>query len=108
MENFKNISQALQFAPEKMKKNGIFETARFFCDLYCFEPGQVQAPHAHQGSDKVYYVVKGKGWFQVGKDERELGEGEIAIAESGQEHGVTNRSNERLAVLVFMAPKPAH
>jgi quercetin dioxygenase-like cupin family protein len=46
--------------------------------------------------------------FQVGEEERELGEGEIALAGSGQKHGVKNRSNERLTVLVYMAPKPAH
>ena len=108
MENFKKLADAMQFSSEKMKKNGIFETERFFCDLYCFEPGQVQAPHAHQGSDKVYYVVKGKGSFQVGEEEKELGEGDIAIAESGQKHGVTNCGDGRLVVLVYMAPKPAH
>lgn len=108
MENFKKISEALEFSAEKMKKNGIFETERFFCDLYCFEPGQFQSPHAHNGSDKIYYVVKGKGWFQVGEQEKELGEGEIALAQSGQRHGVTNRSSEQLVVMVYMAPKPAH
>jgi quercetin dioxygenase-like cupin family protein len=105
---FKKLSDATQFSTEKMKKNGIFETERFFCDLYCFEPGQVQAPHAHHGSDKVYYVVSGRGLFQVGDDERELGEGEIAMAPSGQNHGVVNRSADRLVVLVYMAPKPTH
>ena len=105
---FKKLSDATQFSTEKMKKNGIFETERFFCDLYCFEPGQVQAPHAHHGSDKVYYVVSGKGLFQVGDQERELGEGEIVMAPSGQNHGVVNRSQERLVVLVYMAPKPTH
>jgi quercetin dioxygenase-like cupin family protein len=105
---FKKLSDAMQFSADKMKKNGIFETDRFFCDVYCFEPGQVQAPHAREGPDKVYYVLKGKGVFQVGDEERELGEGEIALAASGQKHGVTNRSNERLTVLVYMAPKPAH
>ena len=56
MANFRKISEAMQFAPDKMKKNGLFETERFFCDLYCFEPGQSQAPHTHEGSDKIYYV----------------------------------------------------
>ena len=108
MSSFKKLSDAMQFSSEKMKKNGIFETERFFCDLYCFEPGQTQSAHTHEGSDKVYYVIKGKGLFQVGTEERELGEGEIVIAPSGQKHGVTNRGNERLVVLVYMAPKPAH
>lgn len=108
MQNFTKISDAVQFSAEKMKKNGIFETARFFCDLYCFEPGQAQAAHTHEGSDKVYYVVRGKGRFHIGGEERELGEGEIALAQSGQNHGVVNSGTERLLVLVFMAPKPAH
>ena|SRR5438552_2019173 len=108
MSSFKKVSDAIQFSSDKMKKNGIFETDKFFCDVYCFEPGQEQASHAHQGSDKVYYVLKGKGVFEVGEEKRELGEGEIVLAGSGQKHGVTNRSNERLVVLVYMAPKPAH
>ena len=108
MEHFKKISDAMQFSAEKMKKNGIFETERCFCDLYCFEPGQTQAAHTHEGSDKIYYVVKGKGRFQVGGEEKRLGEGEIAIAESGQKHGVTNDGTEHLVVLVYMAPKPSH
>jgi quercetin dioxygenase-like cupin family protein len=56
----------------------------------------------------VYYVVKGQGLFQVGGEEKQLGEGEIVIAESGQKHGVANNGAERLVVLVYMAPKPAH
>ena len=104
MESFKKISDAMQFSAEKMKKNGIFETERFFCDLYCFEPGQTQPAHTHEGSDKVYYVVKGKGSFQVGGEEKQLGEGEIVIAESGKKHGVANNGAERLVVLVYMAP----
>jgi quercetin dioxygenase-like cupin family protein len=108
MESFKKISDAMRFSADKLKKNGMFETERFFCDLYCFEPGQTQPPHAHEGSDKVYYVVKGSGRFQIGGQERDLGEGEIALAESGQKHGVVNTGNERLVVLVYMAPKPSH
>jgi quercetin dioxygenase-like cupin family protein len=108
MEKFKNIAAALQFAPDKMKKNGLFETERFFCDLYCFEPGQSQPVHVHHGSDKVYYVVKGKGRFQIGEEEKELQEGELAMAPSGEKHGVANGGRDRLVLLVYMAPKPSH
>lgn len=108
MENFKKIAAAAQFSNEKMKKNGLFETARMFCDLYCFEPGQEQALHGHEGSDKVYYVLEGRGRFRVGEEERELAEREIALAPSGERHGVKNPGPGRLLLLVFMAPKPAH
>jgi quercetin dioxygenase-like cupin family protein len=108
MANFRKISDAMQFAADKMKKNGLFETGRLFCDLYCFEPGQSQAAHTHEGSDKIYYVVEGRGVFRIGEEEKELAAREIAIAPSGQKHGVTNPGPERLTLLVFMAPKPAH
>lgn len=108
MGAFKNIADAKQFAGEKMKKNMLFGTERFICDLYCFEPGQEQSPHTHDGQDKVYYVAEGRGLFRIGDEEKELGSGEIALAASGQNHGVSNRSGQRLVVLVFVTPKPSH
>ncbi|MGE5218973.1 MAG: cupin domain-containing protein [Chloroflexota bacterium] len=108
MSNFKKLADAMQFSAEKMKKNGVFETERFFCDTYCFEPGQEQSPHTHAGQDKVYYVLEGRGVFKVGDDERELGAGEIALAPAGQNHGVANRGRERLVTLVFVTPRPQH
>ena len=108
MEKFKSIVEAMQFAPDKMKKKGLFETERLFCDLYCFEPGQAQNPHTHEGSDKIYFVLEGRGLFQIGQEEKELKENEIAIAPSGQRHGVSNPGPDRLVLLVFMAPRPSH
>jgi quercetin dioxygenase-like cupin family protein len=65
-------------------------------------------PHTHDGQDKVYYVVEGRGLFQVGNEEKELGPGEMALADSGQNHGVTNHSQQQLVVLVFITPNPSH
>ena len=108
MSNFKKIGDTMRFSPDKMKKNGVFETERFFCDTYCFEPGQEQSPHAHAKEDKVYLVLEGKGLFTIGSEQRELGPGELALAPAGQNHGVVNRSGERLVTLVFVTPKPHH
>ena len=108
MDHFKRVSEAVRFAQDKMKKNGLFDTERMFCDLYCFEPDQLQAPHTHEGSDKVYFVIEGQGIFQVGEEEKQLGNGEIVLAPSGVRHGVRNPGPDRLVVLVFMAPKPSH
>jgi quercetin dioxygenase-like cupin family protein len=108
MSNFKKLADMLQFSSEKMKKNGVFETERFFCDTYCFEPGQAQSPHSHAREDKIYYVVEGRGMFTVGDEERELGPGEIALAPAGQNHGVVNRGPQQLVALVFVTPKPHH
>lgn len=108
MEAFRKLADVVGFSNEKMRKNGVFETERTSCDVYCFEPGQVQAVHAHDGSDKVYFVLEGTGTFRIGDTEKQLHKHEFAIAESGVKHGVENRSNARLEVLVFVAPRPHH
>src|SRR3970040_1070678 len=96
MENFNKLAYTGGLAPDKRKKNGLFETDRLFCALYCFEPGQAQNPHTHEGSDKVYFVLEGRGRFQIGQEEKELGEKEIALAPSGQRHGVRHPGHGRL------------
>lgn len=96
-----------QFSVEKMKKNNIFQTERFFCDIYCFEPGQEQKGHVHGEQDKVYLVLEGQGTFQVGSEKRVLEPGQGTMAPAGEEHGVTNHTHQRLKVLVFVAPNPA-
>lgn len=102
------VAGRIRFADEKMQKVGLFETDRFFFDLYCLKPGQAQKVHTHSGSDKVYYVLGGRASVRVGAEERELTAGQAVLAPSGEEHGVTNAGQEPLTLLVFMAPKPAH
>ena len=93
-----------QFSPEKMKKNNLFQTARLFCDVYGFEPGQAQKGHVHGEQDKVYIVLAGQGIFTIGKEEQVLGAGQGILAPAGEEHGVRNHTAQRLTVLVFVAP----
>ncbi len=104
--NVLKVRDQVAFSPEKLKKVSLLDTANFFCDVYCFEPGQSQKIHSHDGPDKVYYVLEGKGMVTVGTEEREMSADEITMAPSGQDHGVVNHTNEKLVILVFMAPKP--
>ena len=105
--NIVNISDYQQFRMEKMKKNNMFQTPRFFCDIYCFEPGQEQKGHIHGEQDKVYLVLEGQGMFQVGSEKQILGPGQGTMAPAGEEHGVKNHTDQRLKVLVFVAPNPS-
>ncbi len=102
-----NLADFQQFSHEKMKKNNMFQTPRFFCDVYCFEPGQEQKGHVHGDQDKVYLVLEGQGKFKVGSEEEILGPGQGTMAPAGEEHGVVNHTDARLKVLVFVAPNPS-
>jgi mannose-6-phosphate isomerase-like protein (cupin superfamily) len=103
----KPISEAIAFSSEKMQKNSLFDSPYLFYDVYCLLPGQHQKVHAHEGSDKVYYVLEGAGRFTVGDEERDLPKGHAVLAPAGVPHGVRNAFAENLILLVTMAPKPS-
>ena len=87
------------FASEKMQKLDCFATSRLLVGLNCFEPGQSQKVHAHDGADKFYLVLSGKATVQVGDESREVGAGDLVLAPSGVPHGVP-AAHERTVMLV--------
>jgi mannose-6-phosphate isomerase-like protein (cupin superfamily) len=102
----RNVRQLIRFSDDKMQKIPLFDSARYFCDVYCLKTGQEQRIHSHSESDKIYYVLRGKGTFHIAGEERELGPEEIVIARPCEPHGVRNAGNEDLVLLVFMTPRP--
>jgi|SRR3989304_3352442 len=102
----RKVSELKSFSQEKLNKVALFASERSMTDLYCVLPGQNQKPHAHEASDKVFYVIEGEGTFAVDGEEAVLGPGEVTIARPGQNHSLANRGSEPLVVLVFMAPRP--
>ena len=102
----RNIHDLIRFSADKMQKVPLFDSSKYFCDLYCLKPGQDQRIHSHPESDKIYFVLRGKGVFHIAGEEREVGEGEAVIARPGEEHGVRNGAAADLVLLVFMTPRP--
>jgi mannose-6-phosphate isomerase-like protein (cupin superfamily) len=100
------VADSVAFSEEKMNKNALFDSPHLFYDAYCLLPGQSQKVHTHEGSDKVYYVLRGTGRFTVGDEERDLDEGHAVIARAGEPHGVRNETQDELVLLVTMAPRP--
>lgn len=102
----KSVNDARRFSPEKLVKTSLFESERMFCDVYAISPGQEQKAHAHEGSDKIYFVVEGCGLFKVDGELREIGEKNVVYVPAGREHSVKNDSGGNLTLLVLMAPHP--
>jgi len=102
----RSVTDSAAFSEEKMQKNALFDSPHLFYDAYCLLPGQSQKVHAHEDSDKIYYVLRGTGRFTVGGKEGDLGEGHAVIARAGDPHGVRNETQEELVLLVTMAPRP--
>jgi len=90
--------------PEKFYKTTLWQGEHVMTGLNCLEPNQTQGLHAHQGADKFYFVLAGQGRFTVGDEERDAVAGTLVIAPAGVPHGVTNSGEERLSLLVAIAP----
>lgn len=94
------------FNPEKMGKDTLFESERILVGLNTFLPGQSHALHAHEGIDKVYHVLEGRGRFLLASRELAMQPGDMLIAPSGVPHGIRNDGDEKLVVLAILAPGP--
>ena len=95
---------ARRFDAAKLQKLNLFETNRFFADLYCMEAGQAQKPHVHTDSDKLYAVLEGAAVVTIGGEEASLSAGDVVLAPANVEHGIVNPGPGRATVLAFAAP----
>ena len=94
------------YSPDKMGKSTIFRSERVMVGLNAFESGQEHALHAHEGMDKVYQVIEGRGVFLLDGGEVPMEAGVVLVAPEGANHGIRNTGTERLLVLVILAPAP--
>ncbi len=104
MEYFLNWKEHAASQAEKFYKATLWQGDHVMVGLNCLDPQQSQSVHAHQGADKFYFVLEGRGRFTIGDVEHEAAPGELVIAPAGVPHGVTNKGSERLSLLVAIAP----
>jgi len=94
------------YRSDKMGKATLFQSERILVGLNCFEPGQDHALHAHEGMDKIYHVLAGRGTFLLEERQVEMEAGMMLVAPAGVPHGVRNAGAERLLLLAILAPGP--
>ena len=102
----KRVDDHVGAKAEKFYKTTLFRSDTLLLGLNCLEPGQVQKAHDHADQDKFYYVVAGNGRFQLGEEQITAGTGAVVWAPAGVVHGVTNDGDDRLTLLVGIAPAP--
>ena len=90
-------------AAETFFKATLWQGEHLMIGLNCLEPNQTQSVHAHQGADKVYFVLEGRGRFTIGDKVEEAATGTLILAPAGTPHGVVNTGAERLSLLVAIS-----
>lgn len=104
MNCFLNWREHVGSQPEKFYKTTLWQSEHVMIGLNCLAPGQTQKIHAHEGADKFYLVLEGRGKFTVGEEETDADTGSLVVAPAGVPHGVTNDTSVRLSLLVTIAP----
>jgi mannose-6-phosphate isomerase-like protein (cupin superfamily) len=104
MNYFFNWQDHAGLQADKFYKTTLWQGEHASVGLNCLEPGQTQKVHTHDGADKFYFVLQGIGKFTVGDQQTDAGAGTLVVAPSGIAHGVTNTANDRLSLLVTIAP----
>ena len=92
--------------PDKFYKTTLWQGTQIMTGLNCLASGQTQKVHAHEGADKLYFVLEGSGQFTIGDEIRAAAAGMLVIAPAGVPHGVANDGAERLTLLIAIAPGP--
>ncbi len=70
--------------------------------LYVLAAGSTDPQRPHH-EDEMYYVVRGRGRFKAGGEDREVSAGSVIYVAAEVEHRFHD-IEEELAVLVFFAP----
>lgn len=104
MSNFLNWRDFDGSRPDKVFKATLWQGEHVMIGLNCLEPQQNQPVHAHEGADKFYFVLNGRGSFMVGDEEQTVEAETVVIAPAGVPHGVTNTGDDRLSLLIAIAP----
>jgi quercetin dioxygenase-like cupin family protein len=104
MNTFADYRDHVGSLPDKQFKSTLFRSGRLMLGLNCLSPGQEQHLHEHADQDKFYFVVEGTGRFTIGDEVRSAGPGVAVWAAAGVPHAVRNDTNERLVLLVGIAP----
>ena len=106
MSNFLDWREHAGASLEKFYKATLWQGQHMMIGLNCLEPGQTQKIHAHDGAEKFYFVLEGSGLFTLADEEKVAGTGSLVVAPAGIPHGVTNHGEQRLSLLVAIAPPP--
>lgn len=67
--------------------------------------GAVQNRHTHEGSEQIWYAVKGEGRLLLAdKEQKSFVKGDVVRFEEGEVHGLLNDSEEEFVYISVTSP----
>jgi mannose-6-phosphate isomerase-like protein (cupin superfamily) len=101
-----DLRKLVQFSPDRVRRETIFETDRLWTEVLCFERNQSVGPITDHDSDALFTVVAGEAVFLVNGKRRRMGQWSAVLVPAGEEVSVTNASADPLVLMLVAAPPP--
>ena len=76
------------------------------CARLTLPPGASIGPHAHEGEDEVYVIVRGIGILSDNGTETTVGPGDSVLTGRGASHSIANGGSDPLELIAFIARYP--
>ena len=91
--------------PEKFYKTTLWQGEHVMTGLNCLEPrSKSECAHSSGRRQVLFCARRASGGLQSATRNSEAGAGTLVIAPAGVPHGVTNSGEDRLSLLVAIAP----
>jgi quercetin dioxygenase-like cupin family protein len=83
-----DLKGSLKFSPDHHVYTFLAQTPYSSISIVGWEAGQISPIHSHPTADEIYLILEGRGSFNDGRKERELGPGDSVIFPAGEVHQV--------------------
>jgi mannose-6-phosphate isomerase-like protein (cupin superfamily) len=84
----------------------VFDTARLWAEVLCFERSQRVGPVMDPDSDALFTVAAGEAVVQVDTRRKRVAQWDTVLVPAGSEVTVTNASADPLVMFLVAAPPP--
>ncbi len=65
------------------------------------EAGKVFTPHRHTSMEEIFFILKGKGEFIIGREREKVKEGDCILVPANMIHTMINTGKETIEYIVF-------
>jgi hypothetical protein len=102
----RNLQDFVQFSPDGVRRETVFETGNLWIQVLCFERNQHIGPVEDPDADGLFTVLAGEAVFLVDRKRRRCKQWEAVLVPAGSSVSVTNASVDPLVVLLVASPPP--
>ena len=100
-ELFKEYFNTLvKYDENTVPKVPVFAGQDITSEVYYFKPNQVLGLHRHPNGEQIFVFLQGKGVMELGDKKHDVAAGDAVFVKSGEWHGITNGSEDMVAVQI--------